>query len=1430
MAQGEALVIGVSTFRSPVPDCEEVPLQSRTWEPLAFVPEVLARVRRAVGGLGYRVVHRLDPVRSELRDLLCVSGEDDGRPVHRIVHVVSHGSANGRRARLDFVPADGRLGRDTDVTGWISDTHAERRPTLFLIDLCGSGVAARLPSYLYEAGEESFAWVITASDGEEDAYDGRFSIAVAEVLEDLNHTGLGTDRSQEFVAFSLVARHIGMRLEAAHGRVQTVRATLMDPSAPEPVLPFFPNPAYAAFAEDPRHTLRSALDPPIRDFLEELDPVDARHFTDRPGRHFTGRRSHLRVLAPWLDDPDGSRLCVIVGSPGAGKSALLGALMCAAHPQLADQARHIRERLPGTCRPAVHEAVAAVQARQRGLETLLDVLARQLKLVAPARGWTPEKFVLAVRDLHEPPVIVLDALDEALDPADVTDRFLLPLTSEHRSDGDAVCRLLVGMRPWGQFDGLKALAARGGLLIDLDETDPVELEDDLAAYLDDALSAVPGYRSGRARPVRERLASSTAATLARTPQDGERWGEFLVASVFTSYLASTSAVTDVDDAARLGGAAPVTLPDVFELDLASRAAPEAVRALLAAIAHGKGGGIPAELAFPLASAFCSDGPGPAAGGTDFSSVLDESMFYLRTQTDTDGTTLYRPFHQGLADHLRARPFRTASSGDSEVHPAPVSAADRVLTVLLTPRAGAEHLVWAHAAPYLLRHAIEHAGDAGAADTLITEPDFLVHADPRSLAPALLAARTDKAFLAAAVYNVSYHHHRTAHWEDRCRLLALDAARYGATEMQTRFTRLLPVSAWQPRWAAGSTPNPALVDTLTGHSNWVTGVACTTVDGRPVAVSVGSDESVQLWDLVDRRPMCPPLEGHTARVTSVACTTVAGRPVAVTGSWDHTLRVWDLHTGRPVGDPLVGHSDAVLAVACTIHQGRPAAVSCSGRSLRVWDLTTGQCVAVRHGDHAKPMTAVACTNDPEQAPFMVTRGNDRTAHVWYRAQFNMGGLRGAGGVTAIACAVVGDDPVAVVGTDDGSVRVWSLFDRFVLVELAGTGRPVSQVVCTTMRGRPVAVVTDDNGAVRLWDLATRQPMGRLTGVSSIAVASTLIDDLPIVVTGSTDGMVQLWDPTPRKPVGDPRGGHTRGVTAIATTAVEGRPVAVTGSNDRTVRIWDVTTGQPVGTPLNAHSDWVDAVTCTTIDGRPAAVSAGFDRTVRIWDLTGDRPVGKPLTGHTGGVKAVTTADPGGRPVVVTGGDDRTVRIWDPATGELVREPLTGHTAGVRSLACAVVEGRSVVVSGSYDNTVRIWDLLTGRPVTAPLVGHEGSVRSVACAVVEGWPVVVSGSHDGTVRIWDLLTGRQARTRLAGHQGSVQSVACTVVEGRPVVVSGSYDRTVRIWDLGTGRCEVLTMPLPVSAVALSPDGALVIGTGSGVVVMERKTVTEARAGRE
>lgn len=494
MSVREALVIGVGTFGTAAED-QELPTEAQQWMPLDFVRGVLPKVAHAVRGLGYAVTIRMDPLRDELTGML-----DDGRGP-RVVHVVSHGyQADRGDARLDIIPADGRIGEATNISNWASTAQAQRRPTLFLLDLCGAGRVARLPAQLHETGRDTYAWVIAAADAEEEAYDGRFSLAVADVLEDLARTGLGTDRSRPFVSFSLVARQIGIRLEGAAGRVQTVRATPMDPSADEPELPFFANPLFVA---DLEHELRAAVRSPVREFLDELGPLDARHFTDKAGRHFTGRRTQLRRLAPWLDQPasevSGSAVCVVTGSPGTGKSALLGALVCTAHPLLTEQAQYVRDRLEPSCRPAVHPCLGAVQARQRSTSDVVEALASQLGLIEPDGGWSPEAFVDAVGTLGESPTVVVDALDEALAPDEITERLLLPLAALRRAraaddiappddssivptraPGTPGCRVMVGMRPWTGFTRLRKLAETNGLLIDLDDDDPGELQHDLA--------------------------------------------------------------------------------------------------------------------------------------------------------------------------------------------------------------------------------------------------------------------------------------------------------------------------------------------------------------------------------------------------------------------------------------------------------------------------------------------------------------------------------------------------------------------------------------------------------------------------------------------------------------------------------------------------------------------------------------------------------------------------------------------------------------------------------------------------------------------------------------------------------------------------------------------------------------------------------------
>ncbi|MFD7916761.1 hypothetical protein ACFV30_39740 [Streptomyces sp. NPDC059752] len=235
-------------------------------------------------------------------------------------------------------------------------------------------------------------------------------------------------------------------------------------------------------------------------------------------------------------------------------------------------------------------------------------------------------------------------------------------------------------------------------------------------------------------------------------------------------------------------------------DLQQRLGDQAERAtdLLLPLAYAQGQGLPWEdIWAPLVTEIA----GRTRTDVDLLWLRREAGSYVVEATENDRSA-YRLYHEAMAEHLRE------NTDDRAVHAAYV----RVL-------ADSEHLV---------------------------------HAEPRGLTPHLHHARNDTARLAAAVYRTSLHLHDDATPGQRREVLALDAARAGARGLHHDLTRRIPPGTWTPLWATGNTFNPALRDTLTGHTGVVYSVACTLLDGRPIAVTSSSDDTVRVWDLATRR--------------------------------------------------------------------------------------------------------------------------------------------------------------------------------------------------------------------------------------------------------------------------------------------------------------------------------------------------------------------------------------------------------------------------------------------------------------------------------------------------------------------------------------------------------------------------------------------------
>jgi hypothetical protein len=118
-----------------------------------------------------------------------------------------------------------------------------------------------------------------------------------------------------------------------------------------------------------------------------------------------------------------------------------------------------------------------------------------------------------------------------------------------------------------------------------------------------------------------------------------------------------------------------------------------------------------------------------------------------------------------------------------------------------------------------------------------------------------------------------------------------------------------------------------------------------------------------------------LIGHSGAVNSVAFSPDGWR--VVTGSQDNTARLWDLSGATPAATVLEGHRRAVLSVAFS-PDGRRVVTGSQDNTARVWGLSGATPAATVLEGHRGPVTRVAFSPDGRR---VVTGSDDNTARVW-----------------------------------------------------------------------------------------------------------------------------------------------------------------------------------------------------------------------------------------------------------------------------------------------------------------------------------------------------------------------------------------------------------------------------------------------------------------
>ncbi|MEU9160543.1 AAA family ATPase [Streptomyces sp. NPDC048424] len=1149
-------------------------------EDLGFVCSRVKEVQAAFAQFGAEGETSLDRPEGEIEALLRKWIVDEpGAADILVVHLIGHGRAD-RSGRLSFVAHDDR---DVDVDRWIEKAQQEaerpgggKRRVVFLIDTCSAGTATGRQTVSELDGRRG-VWSLGASVSSSPTEQGRFSGWITAALDVLRYRDFAPD--VETVGFTRFVKELIAQIKAD---TSTRRLSLgFSVEQGDGEWPFLPNPLTLQNTPEQIQLLRRSLGyvpgedlgdriaagEKITDGLYFIDRASGRGLfsTDHSTGFFSGRAAELDHYRAWLagDSP----LLTVTGAAGAGKSGLLGLIVCAAHPHLRRTVRALWEPA-GPDLPEVPDVVA-VHARQRSAQQVMTAIADQAGLglaqqddpvgQAPRQAssgsesvkWTPGLLREALKRECRNRLIVIDAVDESTDPRAVL-RLVSGLVSPDELDEthpNALCRILLGGRR-EVADELSNTAEASGIAvdrIDLDTADPAAIQDDVHHYVVRLLRASKPYSYGPPSDFVDYLAKQGAQNIVRRLRSDGLWGPFLIAGLYVHYLVTLKNPPQDEATARAHTlAASAELPHLMEAVLAARKDEfGSLRSVLAVLARSQGDGMPRTTLRRCLRALGADDTSDKV----FLATLREATPFVRTGVDPESdVALYRIFHQGLADYLRDHPV----SSD------PVDAAQsldlerRLLAEVVGPftaDAGRPGDRWDLAEPYVLRHALGHVTRADSpayAETLLTDPYFLIRCDPRHDPGAMDLAQSERATEYVRLLSASWSSHSQLRGaSDRASVFAFDAHRLNLPEYQKQFTQIAREVSFQPEeahtvlWAEGGQVDSS-ARCIEYRNSMVHSVAFSP-DGSLLAAATASGVKVTdtaTWQSVG------PLLGHDS--TSDVAFSPDGRLLAFgTRRWTRNVQLWDVQRRALVGQPWACLTGAVRALAFS-PDSRHLAVGSADLDVSIWDVTGEHQVETARLEFTGSVTKMCFSPDGLLLAASGTSGVTvwRTTD-WHRTSLSTGSSRGV--------AFSADGRRLAVLSDVG-VELWS-GDTLEFIGPAGGGSGFRASLAFSADGSVLAV--GSLNSLEVIDLVSGRTVTHRTAGG--AYTTSLVfhpSDSSLLASGNATGQVRLWQ-TPARSSAVPRLTQFHSVGAVGSP--DGHLIAILNRTTSCLELRDPATG-------------------------------------------------------------------------------------------------------------------------------------------------------------------------------------------------------------------------------------------------------------------------------
>jgi WD40 repeat protein len=1348
--------------------------------------------------LGYdRVLHDLavSPSAASARDRLSAWLADGDRKEDD--RVIIYWSGHGEFG------ADGRhylLCRDFDGTNYISKALATEdigrmlagtcvQNVLLLVDACFagagifelSGMQGEIEMSRPEMSEMAAGiHLVAASRPREAANVGLFSRMFVDAVNRQRHGGW---RQPALDPVSVV-RAINERMGAEKTGQQVLINVIGSGGGISPVLP---NPRYderlpdGTAIEEGRRLLKRP------DLLAHWSPrARGVGLHSEVGDHFEGRHAALRSLVDWLDDETATGQRVVTGGPGSGKSALLARIALLSDAEY--RATLAIDRADPKTLPAVGAVDIAVHARGKAVA---DVTAE----VADALDTEPVVALIAeaASARPRPPVMLVDALDEALDPRGVARELLRPL-----ADGAKV-KLIIGTRK----HIIRSLGAADQEVMDLDDRSRWLHLADVERYVDRLLQApsAPGKPSPYAGDpsVRMMVARHVAQRAKAT---------FLIARLVARSLAERPEAIDVgerDWIERL----PQTVGEAFEewLDRFGTDR-QRVRDLLRPLAYAQGGGMPWENVWPPAASAIAD---THYGDSDVEWLLDVAGAFV-VETRQAQRSAYRLFHEALAEHLRP-PDREKVNQKRIV---------RVLRDGVPSSEGGPE--WANAIDYSRQNLATHAAAADEVDGLVADPGFLIAADPTRLLRALSSTDSPTVAGVRSAYHGAFSYLHGASLAERASYIELYAQRHLVDDLAEQVQSLYQARPWRPRWTKLRADSEHFV--LGRHNRFASHVATGVVNGRAIAVSGGNEDHLRFWDLDARAPVGRPPEApeldpgahDLSGFTFLGFTQLQGVPVAVSQDRNGNLDLWDPETGDHLATPFTD-----------IHTYPHGAVSVTAdkvflvRGKKLWaitDFSENAPIESYLEREREPPALLRCGSkvfgfDPRGGTISGSILRDLSSGE------EMGALPAA---NDIAGAELSGKPVVFSVHRDGTLQLryaesldrlaWSLSCEVGALEIVTAG---------VAEGRPVAAVAGADRALRIVDLANGAPIGGPIVGHTARVTSAAFGELDgraVVVSGSDDRSVRVWDVHAGVNTPPPRPNFPGAIRAVSVSRThEGQQAIASAGRDGCLRLMRLDDGTEIG--RHAEEATLDGVAMCSAAGR-TVLGAGTFEGVVVSEFANDllQPSRRRRRSRRDGdgkpcraLQAVMVGDE----ECLAIGFDRTVALYNVSSGRVLSPKTGGHEGGVTALAATARHGVPLAISGGGEGGLLKWDL-TAVHVVAPLVqAHSRHITAVAIADFDDQGVIVTAGGEGKMRTWDLGTMADHGVEFVGHTDWVRSIVVGSLDGVPVIVSGGDDYTVRVWTADGHLLQTIMLATAVRALAMS-GSTVIVGADVGLAAID------------